>query len=434
MTEKHKKIDQEKDRKLIKYVDRLVRRVALRGRKNDDNNIEWTKNGIQHVLKRDCNYVVGKQCDYSELQITVSSNRFIVIQIGDYSVRLFENGIQTQEYFSYEELKAQIQNEKEDKNGKTFKRALSLLMLVFSAWFSYPEYVPGRFGVSASIYEARTELVYAMNNMFMGSTREEQLGQLEEFGVFIIDENIQEIMKTEGYQNLVKLLENWGFFVSEMSQFSSSELAVIIEVLATLPHQWFTQENLGDISFGKIHSSQLNGIYLGASYSSYSGDFNTKNRLFLFEASTIDLSMFGETVTRMCIVHELIHGLVEDDLSEYLNYLSNHLSAVSFDENRLVFTNRADIINSYLRYGNTNIDEFLAVSGSIYTFGYDSFMYVYTPFIGPEDANTLYQFLREKVFYGLEYETGWKERLFQHSPHDAFVLLKGFTDMVQRIK
>jgi len=59
---------------------------------------------------------------------------------------------------------------------------------------------------------------------------------------------------------------------------------------------------------------------------------------------------------------------------------------------------------------------------------------VYTPFIGPEDANTLYQFLREKVFYGLEYETGWKERLFQHSPHDAFVLLKGFTDMVQRIK
>lgn len=61
-------------------------------------------------------------------------------------------------------------------------------------------------------------------------------------------------------------------------------------------------------------------------------------------------------------------------------------------------------INWRLQYGNTSPDEFISVASEFYVQGKEYFAKIYGVFIGKEKANTLYDYMRDKIFRGQEYE------------------------------
>lgn len=113
------------------------------------------------------------------------------------------------------------------------------------------------------------------------------------------------------------------------------------------------------------------------------------------------------------ITHELVHRATRIKDYQFIEALLEVPSGTEFKD--FLSTNIDKLPQSmnkrsmfYLEYSTTNSNEFISVASQFYLKGKTDFLEVYGEFIGEDKAGKLYDYMRDEIFKGQQYQKGEK--------------------------
>lgn len=110
--------------------------------------------------------------------------------------------------------------------------------------------------------------------------------------------------------------------------------------------------------------------------------------------------------------HELTHRIIHPDREDfYASFVANVLKITDWNQYQRVVGEKAAAVGDRLsekekdrlKYAQRSWGEFIPVATEFYIKGQEEFSKVYVPFVGEPEAGKLYEFMKDEVFLGKEY-------------------------------
>lgn len=225
------------------------------------------------------------------------------------------------------------------------------------------------------------------NNLFDKRPYKEYL--LKVYGIHLIDDMPLDLKK----------VNSRGF---NSCEFGVNDMRALINAIELLPKYWWrelTNEKKIEIFLFS------NRVAFGVAW------FGHQSFVLGFYSGALDnLTIGGSYASMLDVAHEVTHLLTMRSYSvmeSWHKFLSEQIRLPIASNNSIDLSKN---FVGYIGYGNTCWTEFIAVASSLYITGKKAFFSVYREFLNDEQIMMLYDKLKEEIYYGFEYETGWLEQ------------------------